>query len=83
MQIPEPSQSNVEKRNRSKDQTVLEKSLHELEFIQMEGDVKNVLVTIINLVITSGDAIATVRHLWKAVELHDQYYKKIKRESTN
>jgi hypothetical protein len=33
-------------------------------------------VTIINLVINSGDAKAIVRHLWKAVELHEQHYNK-------
>jgi hypothetical protein len=38
-------QANVEKRNSSKDQTVLEKSLDELESMQMEDEVKNVLVT--------------------------------------
>jgi cellobiose-specific phosphotransferase system component IIA len=46
----------------------------------MEDEVKNILVTI---VINSGDAKAKVRHLWKAVELHEQHYKKIQRESTN
>jgi hypothetical protein len=53
-QISEPSPSNVEKRNSAEDQTVLEKSLYELESIQKEDEVKNVLVTIINLVINSG-----------------------------
>jgi hypothetical protein len=47
IQISEPSSNKTEKRNSSKDQTVLEKSLDELEFIQMD-EVKNVLVTIIN-----------------------------------
>jgi hypothetical protein len=41
---------------------VLEKSLDELESIQMENEVKNVLVMII-----SGDAKAMVRRLRKAV----------------
>jgi hypothetical protein len=82
-QISEPSQSNVEKRNSSQDQTVLEKSLDELESIQMEGEVENALVMIINLVINSGDAKAMVRHLWKAVELHKQHYNKFQRDSTN
>jgi hypothetical protein len=50
---------------------VLEKSLDELGSIQMEDEVKNVLVTIINLVINSWDAKAMVRHLWKAIELHE------------
>jgi hypothetical protein len=49
----------------------------------MEDEVKNVLVTIINLVRNSGDAEAMVRHMWKAVELHEQHYNKIKRESMN
>jgi hypothetical protein len=75
--ISEPSPNNIEKRNSSKDQTVLEKSLDESESIQMEDEVKNVLVTIINLVINSGDTKAMVRYLWKAVELHDQLYNKI------
>jgi hypothetical protein len=52
--LPEPSQSNVEKWNSSKDQKVLEKSFDELEPIRMEDEVKNVLVTIINLVINTG-----------------------------
>jgi hypothetical protein len=82
-QMSEPSPSNVEKRNSSKDQTELEKSLDELESIQMEDEIKDVLVTIINLVINSGDAKAMVRHLWKAVELDEQHYNKIQRESTN
>jgi O-acetylhomoserine/O-acetylserine sulfhydrylase-like pyridoxal-dependent enzyme len=69
--------------NSSKDQTVLEKSLEELESIQTEDEVKNVLVTIINLVINSGDAKAMVRHPWKTVELHEQHNNKIQRESTN
>jgi hypothetical protein len=75
-QISEPSPINVEKRNSAKDQTVLEKSLDELESIQMEDEAKNFLVTIIYLVINSGDAQAMVRHLWKAVELHEQHYTK-------
>jgi hypothetical protein len=49
----------------------------------MEDEVKNVLVTIINLVINSRDAKAMVSHLWKAVELHKQHYNKIQQESTN
>jgi hypothetical protein len=52
---------------------VLEKPLDELETIQMEDEDKNVLVTIINLVLNSGDDKAMVRHLWKAVELHEQH----------
>jgi hypothetical protein len=55
--------------NSSEDHTVLEKSLDDLESIQMEDEVKNVLVTLINLVVNSGDAKAVVRHLWKAVDL--------------
>jgi hypothetical protein len=53
--------------------------------MQMEGEVKNVLVRIINVVTKSGDAKAMVRvrHLWKAVQLHVQYYNKLQRESTN
>jgi hypothetical protein len=82
-QISEPSPNNIEKRNSSKDQTLLEKSLDELETIQMEDEVKNVLVTIINLEINSGDANAMVRHMWKAVELREQHYDKIQRESSN
>jgi hypothetical protein len=49
----------------------------------MEDEVKNVLVTIINLVINFGEAKAMVGHLWKAAELHELYYNKIQRESTN
>jgi hypothetical protein len=62
--------------------SVLEKPLDELESIQMEDAVKNILVTIINLVINSGEAKAMVRHLWKPVELHEQHYNKFKWEST-
>jgi hypothetical protein len=47
------------------------------------GQVKNILVTINNLVINSGDAKVIVRHLWKAVELYEQHYNKIQRKSTN
>jgi hypothetical protein len=82
-QISEPSPSIVEKMNNSKDQTALEKSLDELETVQMEDEAKNVLVTIINLVMNSGNAKAMVGHLWKAVGLHMQHYNKIQRESTN
>jgi hypothetical protein len=53
-EISQTSAKNVERRNSSKDQTVLVKSLDELESIQKEDEVKNVLVTIINLVINSG-----------------------------
>jgi hypothetical protein len=56
---------------------VLEESLEELESIQTADGVKNVFVTIINLVINSGDVKAIVRHLWKAVELHEQYYNEL------
>jgi hypothetical protein len=52
IQISEPSPSSVEKKNSSKDQAVLEKSLYELESIQMEDEIKKILVTIINLVIS-------------------------------
>jgi hypothetical protein len=62
-QISEPSPNNLEKRNSSKDQRVSETSLDELESIQMEDEVKIVLVTIINLVINSMDAKAMVRRL--------------------
>jgi hypothetical protein len=81
-QISEPSRSTVERRISSEDQTVLEKSLDELESSQTEDEVKNVLVTIINLVIYSGDAKAMARHLWRAVELHGQQHNKTEREST-
>jgi hypothetical protein len=54
-QISEPSSIETEKRNSSKDQSVLAKSLDELEPIQMEDEVKNELMTIINLVINSGE----------------------------
>jgi hypothetical protein len=67
-QIYEPSSNKTEKRNSSIDQMVLE-----LESIQMEDEIKNVLVRIINLVISSGVAKAMVKHLWKAVELHEQH----------
>jgi hypothetical protein len=78
-QISELGSNKIEQRNISKDQTVLEKSLDKLESIQMEDEVKNILVTIIDLVITSGDAIrvAVVRGLWKAIELHKQHYNKV------
>jgi hypothetical protein len=82
-EISEQCPSNVEKMNSSKDQTVLEKSLDELESIQVEDEVKNVLVTIINIVINSGDVKAMVRHPWKAVELRKQHYNKIQKELTN
>jgi hypothetical protein len=62
-QISEPSSNKTEKRNSSNDQTVLEKSLDELEYIQVEDEVKNILVTIINLMINSGEAKAMVGHL--------------------
>jgi hypothetical protein len=38
--ISEPSPNNIEKKNSSKDQTVLEKSSDKLESIQMEDEVK-------------------------------------------
>jgi hypothetical protein len=82
-QISELSSNRIEQRNSSKDQTVLEKSLDKLESIQMEDEVRNVLVMIIKLVINSGDAKAMVRYQWIAVELHKQHYNKIHRESTN
>jgi hypothetical protein len=72
-QISDPGPNNMEKRNVSRDRRVLEKSLDELESIQMEDEVKKVLVTITNLVINSGGAKAMVRHLWKVVELHKQH----------
>jgi hypothetical protein len=80
--ISEPSPNNVEKRNSSKDQPD-QTSLDELESIQMEDEVKKVLVKIINLVINSRDTKAMVRCLSKVVELHEQPYTKIQRESTN
>jgi hypothetical protein len=83
IQISEPSPSNIEKRNSSNDQPVLEKSLDALESIQLEDEGKNVLVTIINLVINSGNAKGMVGHPWNAVELQEQDYNKIQRESTN
>jgi hypothetical protein len=49
----------------------------------MEDEVKIVLVTIIKLVINSGDAKAMVGHMSKGVELHEQHYNKTQRESTN
>jgi hypothetical protein len=55
-QISEPSSNKTEKRNSSKDKTVSEKSLDELESIQMEDEMKNILVTIFSLVINSRDA---------------------------
>jgi hypothetical protein len=45
----------------------------------MEDEVKNVLVTIIN----SGDAKSMARHLFKAIEFHEQHYNKIQLESYN
>jgi hypothetical protein len=60
-QISEPSPSSVEKRNSSKHQRALKQSLDELELVQMEDEVKNVLVTIINIVMNSEDAEAIVR----------------------
>jgi hypothetical protein len=82
-QISEPSPSTAEKRNVSEDQIVLEKSLDEVEYIQMEDEVKNLLVTIINLVMNSFDAKAMVRHLWKDVEFHKQHYNKFQRKRTS
>ena len=70
-QITDPGLNKNEQRNCSKGQNAIEKSLDELEVIEMEDDVKNVLVTIINLVINSGDSKAMVKHLWKAIELHE------------
>jgi hypothetical protein len=49
-------------RSSSKDQTVLEKSLDELESAETVDEVKNVLVTMINLVTNSGEAKSMVRH---------------------
>jgi hypothetical protein len=57
-QTSEPNSNKTEKRNSYKDQRVSEKSLDDLESIQMEDEVKNILMTIINLVINSGDAKA-------------------------
>jgi hypothetical protein len=82
-QISKPGPGTAEKRNNSKDQTMLKKSLDMLQSIQMEDEVMKVLVTIINLVMNSGEAKAMIRHLWKAVELHEQHYNKIQRDSTN
>jgi hypothetical protein len=82
-QISEQGPSNLERRNISRDQTVVEKSLGELESIQVEDEVKDVLVTIINLVINCGDAKTMVRHLWEVVEFLEQPYNKIQPESTN
>jgi hypothetical protein len=82
-QISETSLKRTKKRNSSKDQTVLEKSLDELETIKMEDEVKNVLVTIVNLVINSGDDKIMVRHLRKTAQLHEQHYNKIQQDSTN
>jgi hypothetical protein len=61
-QISNTSPRNVEKRNSSKDQTVVEKALDELESIQMEDKVKDGLVMIINSVINSRDSKAMVIH---------------------
>jgi hypothetical protein len=66
-QISQPSSSKVKKRNSSKDQTMLKKSLDELQSFQMEDEVRNVLVMIISLKINSGDAKAIESHLWQAV----------------
>jgi hypothetical protein len=82
-QISEPSPSNIENRNSPKDQTVLQKSLDNLQSTQMEDEVKNILVMIINLVINYGDAKTTVKHQWKAVKLHEQHHNETQRESTN
>jgi hypothetical protein len=77
LKISEPNSNKTEKRKSCKDQTVLEKPVEDVESIQMEDEVKNVLVMIINLVINSGDAKAVVTHLWKAAKLHDRHYNKI------
>jgi hypothetical protein len=82
-QISEPNPSNLERMSNSKDQTVLEKSVDELEFIQMEDEVKNILVTINNFMMNSRDVEGMVRHVWKAIEFHKQHYNRIRRESTN
>jgi hypothetical protein len=49
----------------------------------MQDEDKNILVTINNSVINSGEAKAMVRQLWKAVGLQVQHHNKIKPESTN
>jgi hypothetical protein len=82
-QISDLSSNKTEKRNNSKDQTALEKSLEGLEFILMEDEFKSVLVTIINLVINAGHAKAMLRHLWKDTAVHEKRYNKIQRESTS
>jgi hypothetical protein len=48
----------------------------------MGDELKNVLVTIINLVINTVDYKAIVRHLWEDVQLHEQHDNKIQRESS-
>jgi hypothetical protein len=58
---------------------VLEKYLDELKSIQVEDEVKNVLVTLIKLVINFRDAKSMVRHLWKTIYFHEQHYNKIER----
>jgi hypothetical protein len=49
----------------------------------MENELKNALVAIMSLMINSGNAKAMIRHVWKAVGLHEQQYNNIQRESTN
>jgi hypothetical protein len=69
--------------NSSKDQTVLEKSVHELGVHSDGGWNQERTVDNNQLSDELRDAKAMVRHLWKAVKLHEQHYNKIKRESTN
>jgi hypothetical protein len=49
----------------------------------VEDELKNLLVTINNLVINSGDAKTTIRNVWKVVKPREQHCNKIQRESTN
>jgi hypothetical protein len=72
-QIYEPRPNNAKKRNKSEDQTVLEKSSDEMNCIQIDDEVENEFVAIINLAISSEDAKSMVRRPWKAVEFHEQH----------
>jgi hypothetical protein len=81
-QICEPNPNN-ERKERVQRPDIVREILNLLGSIEMEDEVKNELVTIIKLVTNSGKAKAMVRHQWKAIEIHEQHYSKIQRDSTN
>jgi sulfur relay (sulfurtransferase) DsrC/TusE family protein len=54
-----------------------------LGFIETEDEVKKILVTIVNLLINSGEVQAMIKHPWKVIEIHNQHYKKFNTNSPN